>query len=311
MITNRIFIKAYPYKPKSIEDAVAGDLLCYYNGSLLIYPQTQYGGTPIGVVVVPTSHNVYGDGSCGVMSLVPMDYNTPDIGGTVEKGIYFGGMDYDTELPNFTMCPHLGNTANIQSSIKGVIDEAYLSSDKFTTLQNPYDSDTYYYSETVYHAPSPYKEDDSRNPQYYQTSSPSADTNALSDFNGKGNTEILTNLAVRQSDWKTSSAITNSGEAGYYPAACCCWRYHTVGTKQGDWYLPSCGEMGYILSKFTTIQSAILISGGVTLDHNFVYWSSTDCTPTANRGINLAKGYVGWADKNFERTCRAFIKFRQ
>ena len=36
------------------------------------YPSSRY--TPIGVVVVPGSHDVYGDGSCGVMSLKPMNY---------------------------------------------------------------------------------------------------------------------------------------------------------------------------------------------------------------------------------------------
>ena len=54
--------------------------LCFYDrttDSLIIvagdawnrstYPSSRY--VPIGVVVVPGTHNVYGDGSCGVMSL--------------------------------------------------------------------------------------------------------------------------------------------------------------------------------------------------------------------------------------------------
>ncbi|MBO7211706.1 MAG: hypothetical protein J6V44_11980 [Methanobrevibacter sp.] len=36
---------------------------------------------PIGVVVVPGTHDVYGDGSCGVMSLKSMDFNNPTQGG--------------------------------------------------------------------------------------------------------------------------------------------------------------------------------------------------------------------------------------
>jgi hypothetical protein len=38
------------------------------------------GWTPIGIVVVPGSHNRYGDGSCGVISLVSMDCNNPEDG---------------------------------------------------------------------------------------------------------------------------------------------------------------------------------------------------------------------------------------
>ena len=62
--------------------------LCFYDrttDSLIIaegdkwnsstYPSSRY--LPIGVVVVPGSHNVYGDGSCGVMSLKAMNCNTP------------------------------------------------------------------------------------------------------------------------------------------------------------------------------------------------------------------------------------------
>ena len=52
------------------------------------YPSSKY--TPIGVVVVPGSHNVYGDGSCGVMSLKPMNCDTPSTGGTSEQYIYIG-----------------------------------------------------------------------------------------------------------------------------------------------------------------------------------------------------------------------------
>jgi hypothetical protein len=35
---------------------------------------------PIGIVVVPASHDVYGTGECGVMSLYYMDPDNPDNG---------------------------------------------------------------------------------------------------------------------------------------------------------------------------------------------------------------------------------------
>ena len=313
MITNRIFIKAYPYKPKSIEDAVAGDLLCYYNGSLLIYPQTQDGGTPIGVVVVPTSHNVYGDGSCGVMSLAPMNYNTPDIGGTTEQMMYYGSVGAVTNLAKMNSLPIIAKDGVVANNIVSTSPIGKLPTDYFTTLQNPNDPDTYYNRTDAFGTPSPYNADDSRNFQYSQTSSPSTSANALSDFNGKGNTAILTNLVSAQPNWRTDATIVNEKGSdgkctGYYPAACCCWRFHTVGTKQGDWYLPACGEMGYVLPKFTTIQSGIVKGNGVALSQNYVYWTSTNYSDNSARVVYTTEGWVAEGEKINDINVRAFMK---
>ena len=46
---------------------------------------------PIGIVVVPTSHNVYENFACGVMSLYCMDYTSPDTGGNGSKNPTHGG----------------------------------------------------------------------------------------------------------------------------------------------------------------------------------------------------------------------------
>jgi hypothetical protein len=53
--------------------------------NLTDYPSEQY--LPIGVVVIPASHNVYGTGECGVMSLTEMDYDNPEIGTNSNKRI--------------------------------------------------------------------------------------------------------------------------------------------------------------------------------------------------------------------------------
>jgi hypothetical protein len=69
---------------------------------------------------------------------------------------------------------------------------------------------------------------------------------AITDMNGKANTEAVLQYATAQTDWKTASAITWTDKAGYYPAFECAWRYHTSGTVQGDWYVPACGQINYI-----------------------------------------------------------------
>ena len=223
-----------------VSKAVACDI-CLYNKTtdkLLIvesskfsiseYPSSKY--SPVGVVVIPGNHDVYGDGSCAVVSLKEMNYKTPDTGSSSNsQNMYFGSDGTDiSNLKNYNVVCYVSNGTTINKTVKGKTTQCYLPSDKFYSLQNPYDTDTYYYdsSTNYYYAPSPYNEDDSRNPAYYQTSSPSSTANALSDFDGVGNTEIICSLATTQSDWKTASTITNSCDSGYYPAACCCWRYH-------------------------------------------------------------------------------------
>ena len=71
---------------------------------------------------------------------------------------------------------------------------------------------------------------------------------AITDMNGKDNTEIVLQYATAQTDWKTASAITFTNAAGCYPTVECAWRYHTSGTVQGDWFVPAAGQLNYLTS---------------------------------------------------------------
>ena len=186
------------------------------------------GYTPIGVVAIPASHDVYGDGTCGVISLAEMNCDTPDVGSANRQYIYWGGYGIDTSLPNLDMVNRVYGTTG---------EYGYLPSDHFSYGTTSSDGVTRYRSSSTDNSPSPYNADGSRNEAYYTTVYSTA--NAFSDFDGIGNTKVLTDLATAQSDWKNADTITNFGDVGYYPAACCCWRFHTAGTSQGQWYLPA------------------------------------------------------------------------
>ena len=57
--------------------------VAFYNGSsIVIRKQEDWkdGETPIGIVVVPGTHNRYGDGTCGIMSLNAMNTSSPVTG---------------------------------------------------------------------------------------------------------------------------------------------------------------------------------------------------------------------------------------
>lgn len=311
---------------KKASEAVAGDAVLYdeTNNKLVIVDNTKLedyteGYTPIGVVVVPGSHDVYGDGSCGVMSLREMNYSTLDEGSVSYQYMYWGQYGTDiSELTNHNVVCHIGNNGNPQSTIQGTTGNAYLPSDKFDTVQCPHDTDAYYYyNDSDYYIPSPYLTSGERNPLYYQTTSPSSSNNAMSNFDGKNNSQVLWDRATAQSNWKIASTITNNPGSGYSPAACCCWRYHTEGTSQGDWYLPACGELGYIISPLNKINQAITnmrtaygSSVGVELDMSNYYWSSTECSSDDARRVNTNRGHVTNLNKNYGSYVRAFLRVK-
>ena len=219
------------YDKKSDELIIVGD----EEWSSDTYPSSDY--SPVGVVVVPGSHNVYGDGSCGVMSLKGMDCDNPSQGAASNEYMYWGayGTDIST-LRNLDQVP-TGNQANGLPT--GESGYAYLPSDDSSDTQCAHDTDVYYNSSP--YIPSPYLTDGSRNPGYYQTTSPSSSNNALADFDGRGNTnKIITQRGNKDySSWKP----TYDTQADY-PAASCCDMFYTEGTQQGDSYLPACGELG-------------------------------------------------------------------
>lgn len=315
--------KDLPLDSISPADSVAGDY-CFYDKTadkVIIVDQTKWSAdkypsskcTPIGIVVVPGTHNVYRDGSCGVMSLKEMNYSTPDTGSTSYQYIYWGHLGNDiSNLPNLNKVP-TGNQANGLPTTQ--TSYAYLPSDEFSGTQCLHDTDAYY-SNSPY-IPSPYLTDGSRNPGYYQTTSPSSSSNALADFDGKGNSEILQGLATAQSNWRTASTITNNSGDNYLPAACCCWRYHTEGTQQGDWYLPTCGELGYMIPNLKKINEAITkmrnaygSSVGVTLNTSDGYWSSSEYNSYLAYGVYTYGGYVYGTGKQGFNYVRAWLRVK-
>ena len=269
------------------------------------YPSSRY--TPIGIVVVPGSHNVYNDGSCGVMSLKGMDYDNPSQGAASNEYMYWGvyGTDIST-LRNLDQVP-TGNQANGLPT--GESGYAYLPSDNFSGTQCAHDTDVYYNSSP--YIPSPYLTDGSRNPGYYQTTSPSSSNNALADFDGRGNTnKIITQRGNKDySSWKP----TYDTQADY-PAASCCDMFYTEGTQQGDWYLPACGELGYIMPNLKKINEAITkmrnaygSSVGVTLNTNN-YWSSSEYNSGSARRVYTGGSIVGNGNKNGYNYVRAWLR---
>lgn len=277
--------------------------------------------TPIGVEVVPAEHDVYGTGQAGVMSLAEMSYNNPDVGTSsneYDHSMYWGGYKIDTSLPNYSFINYIGQGPTLNDGVvQGIISSAYLPSDKFTKITGLDGESGYSNNSTSYRqAPSPYNADGSRNEAYYTTVHSTA--NALSDFDGVVNTKVLTDLATGQSNWKTATNITNNSVEGVYPPACCCWRFHTSGTDQGQWYLPAAGEFGYVINRILAINTTInkvksvypsVVALEVASDEYIRgYWSSSEGSDYKGVSLVWKSGSIGLSDKNSGCNARAFLR---
>jgi hypothetical protein len=80
-----------------------------------------------------------------------------------------------------------------------------------------------------------------KNPYVFKYKNSSGELNPICDLDGKTNTDIL-----------MADNIYN-----YHAVATQCRNYCTAHTNPGDWYLPSAGELAYLLSRWYTINWTI------------------------------------------------------
>ena len=310
-----ITVPQLPTKP--VEEATYTDLVLWDGTKKIVvsgddystdtFPTSAY--TPIGVVVIPASHNVHRDGLPTMMSLVNMNCDTPESGSTSNQEMQWGVNTIDiSSLPNLDEVPYVGSGTTIGNTILGTSGVTYLPSDTFSAVDNPYDEGTGYNSASYRQSPSPYVTGGGRNPLYYQTTSPSSTANCLADFDGRGNTDKI--LAERgDKDYSSWKPIYTAQED--YPAASCCDMFHTVGTNQGDWYLPSAGELGYVMARLKAINNIInklsagINSSSVSMDY---YWSSSEYSSNDARYLRMRSGGVYYGNKFTENHVRAFAK---
>lgn len=228
------------------------------------YPASRY--TPIGIVVIPAniSEELYPDGHENkgkpiIMSLKYMSCNTPDVGDN-SQDIYYGGFGNNT--PGIIQYQTVGTVENINIEESIISNsKAYLPSSSVAGEESKLAKKLYYKSPPYSVSPFIYKDTKYLpNSEFYTMSD-----YAQADMNGKGNTDALLER-VTISNWKTSSSIENNWQTSfsfgktyrYHPAACCCWRYHIDGVdNQGDWYLPSIGELCYMVPFLQEHQKAV------------------------------------------------------
>ena len=218
-------------------------------------------GTPVGVLVIPEGFAP--DKKARMLSLYWA--SETGTGSTSASAMKWCSTSTDSSLVNHTMIP---TTDNAGSTTTGAAAYAYLPSDKFTGTVSYVDPLTQYSGTSRTMIPSPYL-GDKPNPAYYAPIS--GYNNALSDFNGKSNTNTLVALGTG------------------YTAANAARNYKAAGAEEIEWYLPSAGEIGYILPRFNVIQAALTKLAVSNLETNQYYWSSTE--HSSSKAYSVSTGY--------------------
>ena len=344
-------VKIWPNKANLIQYIVpdgewkAGDIVVYSKTKGNIFAVTSRNldrfdsrlFSPIGVVVIPQSHDVYENGHSGVMSLKYMSCKNPDDGTFDNETIYFGWSNSDScttdlsskfnsisssatdrcYLPSFGYCMYPPEITSTSFSYN-----IYLPGDKLDKQVYPL-SKTLKYGTNIdssltnfFWGISPYKFiaeiiSEDKDPLFNQYSG--------NFFNGKEYTEIWQNLYPEDDSWKTSAVIPNTiSIKNHDPAVKTVWRYHTEGTNQGDWYLPAATESIYILSKQTIIENSLekckgYIGNKISLDNdllcsNYSFFSTTNhnCVPI----LSLTTGKYQAGCYGAVRLCLAFTQLK-
>ena len=254
------------YESKVLELAVAGDI-AYWNGSKVkTVSQDNWDsslGIPVGVVVVPSGFAP--DGKARMLSLNWASSSSTS--STSASSMKWSNVKVDTSLTNYNRVP---TTDNAGSTTTGYNKNGYLPSDKFTGATSYVDS-TAKYNSSYDMIPSPYL-GDKPNPAYYAEIS--GYNNALADFDGKGNTDVLVALG---SDYIAANAARN---------------YKAAGAEEIEWYLPAEGELGYMIVRFNKIQAALTKVNAPQLDGSGYYWSSSEYSSNDVYDMGANNGYV-------------------
>lgn len=236
-------------------------------------------GTPIGVVVIP--EGILPDGKARMMGLKPVDKSGNPSTSHVDITWSSGGTDIP--LTNYTKLP---TTDNAGSTSTGSNSSGYLPSDMFSYEISYVDSGAKYNNYAPY-IPSPYLYNGGElafNSEYSKTIEGG---NALSDFNGLSNTEILVGLGTD------------------YMAANAAWKY-SDGVSNTQWYLPAIGELGFLIPRLNQITNVLTSVGGIKLSTGGYFLSSSVYSNDYAYNLSTYEGLIYNHYKNGNKYVRVF-----
>ena len=234
-------------------------------------------GTPVGVVVIPTGFAP--DGKARIVSLKAVD--SSGNASTSHQDMVWGPWNTNTSLTDYDDIPILDSNQELSSSGGNY---GYLPLDDASfAFQSKVDTSAYYfYSNHGDYIPSPYSNGELNHDYCVELS----DNNRLSDFNGLSNTEVLVGLGSN------------------YVAANAAYIY-TDGASNTQWYLPSAGELGFLVARINAINNTISTLGEVVVTFDSM-WSSTENSNRYASYIFMGNGLVTGGSKDAKYYVRPF-----
>lgn len=134
-----------------------------------------------------------------------------------------------------------------------------------------------------------------------------ADKNGFQYVGGKYNTQKYLDAATKQ-DSHVCAGVDNQSDAGYSPAACCCAAYSTLGTKPGDWYLPSQSELAYMFNSWTKTDINNARKKAMGSNYNEAdYWSSSEKDANNAYYVSSKDGSNKTENKMYSKKALAFL----
>ena len=262
---------------------------------------------PIGIVVVPASHTT--DGTVRIASVKYMDYNSAD-GADSAVNMYWGYNQavVDASTLSDKIVTYVQGTTTV--SLADYSNFATTDT-KITFFENTDDLGTYYNwdSQLDGRIPSPYNTDGTQNTLWDTAGQ------ILIHRDGKALTQAIKNKTT----WNIGDTITNAyNNANMYPAAFSCLNYNVASDyfdgafSQGNWYLPSIAELGYLIARFKEINATRQAVGADSLyDHWF--WSSSEYGQgnawRVYANLNDYFGHTGGGNKASNYSVLAFVAF--
>ena len=130
-------------------------------------------------------------------------------------------------------------------------------------------------------------------------------TDETSYIGGKWNTQQCLSKATNQDQNICGKPITNTSNTGYCAPVCCCVAYSTPGTKPGDWYLPTPGELYQIYeNNYINEKRTSLVGRGF---ETVWYWSSIESSASYEYIADLFYGSINVNQKKEDNYVLAFL----
>ena len=246
--------------------------------------------TVMGVEVIPASHAM--DGKARFVSVKNMsrfagevETGTTAIGELSSNGGYgipWGSIEDDTEgltcYTNSGYCLYHNEELSTEDNPRGIQNRLYYDEGAFTDsyvvsdYDNGVEGNIYPFFSNAYLPlfntpfgafgdwvlPYPYNSDGTKNTLFWNN----GEGVAITDMNGEANTTNLLSRLDPSITWSEGDAlnitVSNDGGIKNYPAAVACKRFHGGNhATLGKWYLPSAGELCYLIANIVKINTKI------------------------------------------------------